>query len=89
MSTGPAVATATVRIIPDTTGFRAALQEQVAIATRGVTATVQAQVAGTAAAANATALSGVSRGTGGASRGAAGGINSLKNESNALSMCQL
>jgi TP901 family phage tail tape measure protein len=84
MSTGPAVATATVRIIPDTTGFRAALQEQVAIATRGVTATVQAQVAGTAAAANATALSGVSRGAGGAGRGAAGGINSLKNESNAL-----
>lgn len=83
MSSGP-VATATVRVIPDTTGFRAALEAELAIATRGVTASVQANVAGTAAAAQAAALSGVGRGTGGAGGKAAKGINDLTKESQAL-----
>jgi TP901 family phage tail tape measure protein len=71
-------------VIPDTTGFRAALEAELAVATRGVTASVQANVAGTAAAAQAAALSGVGGGTGAAGGKAAKGINDLTKESQAL-----
>lgn len=80
MSVGPSVATATVRIIPDTTGFRAALQAQVAAATAGVTANVNATLGAAGAAAGGAAAANV----GGAARKASGGMKAATAESNAL-----
>lgn len=74
MSSGP-IATATVRVIPDTTGFRAALQAQLKAATAGLTVPIGATAGG---------VTGVGGGGGGKARGAAGGVNALTKESQAL-----
>lgn len=79
MSTGP-VATATVKVIPDTTGFRALLQAQVAAATAGVTANVNA----TLGAAGAAAVAGSGGSVGAAGKKASSGLKAATAESNAL-----
>ena len=85
MSSGP-VATATVRIIPDTTGFRALLEAEVAAATKGMSASVStglaSGLAGTVPAAKASskALGQVEK----ASLGARIGLTTAEGESNAL-----
>ena len=81
MSSGP-VATATVRILPDTTGFRAALEAEIAAATKGVSTNVSASLSGTSTAANTAAASLTKAGS--ASKKAAEGAESAKLESNAL-----
>lgn len=89
MSTGP-IATATVRIVPDSTGFRAALQAQIAAATKGLSASVSAGVssginsglAGAAPAARTT--SAALKGTAAAGLATKLGLKSATGESNAL-----
>jgi TP901 family phage tail tape measure protein len=86
MSSGP-VATASVKIVPDLTGFQALLQSEVNKAVSNVQRQMKPLVASVTTASNAaagTAAAGV-RSSAGASAGkAAGGVNALTKESQAL-----
>ena len=78
MSTGP-IATATIKVIPDTTGFKAALEAQILAATKGISLT-----AGAGAGAALSGLGGGGRGGGGVARKTASELAAIKTESNAL-----
>ena len=78
MSTGP-IATATIKVIPDTTGFKAALEAQILAATKGISLT-----AGAGAGAALSGLGGGGRGGGGVARKTASELAAVKTESNAL-----
>jgi TP901 family phage tail tape measure protein len=95
MSTGPAVATATVRIIPDTTGFRAMLEAEILAATKGVSASISTSLAAAASAPNvrnafasqassADALTKSIKNAGNAGAAASTGLRAASAESNAL-----